>query len=157
MEPVNGWQLYPHPEFSAQLAKLKARVEKTKASNPGGYEKRHEAKLLKAIIALTTQIIPADPGARQFRHGGTLGDKRKHWFRAKFGNGRYRLFFQFNSVAKIIIYAWVKDAASLRTYGAKSDAYAVFRSMLDQGNPPDGWVELMEAAGRGAEGGKARR
>ena len=35
---------------------------------------------------------------------------------------------------------------TLRTYGAKSDAYAVFRKMLDKGNPPDSWDALLTAA-----------
>lgn len=81
-----------------------------------------------------------------FRQGNTLGDNRKHWFRAKFGNGRYRLFFRFDSRAKVIVYAWVNDAQSLRTYGSKTDAYRVFREMLDKGNPPDSWGRLVEAA-----------
>jgi len=40
----------------------------------------------------------------------------------------------------------VNDENTLRTYGAKSDAYAVFRKMLDGGNPPDDWAALMVAA-----------
>lgn len=81
-----------------------------------------------------------------FRQGGTLGDDHKHWFRAKFGNGRYRLFFRFDSRAKIVIYAWVNDERSLRTYGSKTDAYKVFRDMLDNGSPPGSWVQLLEEA-----------
>jgi len=77
--------------------------------------------------------------------GGTLGDANRHWFREKFGNGRFRLFFRFDSKAKIIVYAWVNDANTLREYGAKSDAYAVFSRMLTDGNPPDGWDALVAA------------
>ena len=64
-------------------------------------------------------------------------EHRKHWFRAKFGAGRFRLFFRYSTRAKIIVFAWVNDEATLRTYGARSDAYAVFRKMLDKGDPPD--------------------
>ena len=35
---------------------------------------------------------------------------RRHWLRAKFGGGRFRLFFGYSSSAKIIIYAWVNTA-----------------------------------------------
>lgn len=48
--------------------------------------------------------------------------------------------------AKVIIYAWVNDTESLRTYGTKTDAYAVFRRMLDKGSPPDDWNALLKAA-----------
>jgi toxin YhaV len=155
MVVVNGWTLYEHPEFIRQREKLEAVVEARRRKNPEGYGNSGDAKLLAAITKLMLEVIPADPAADAFRQGGTLGKARKHWFRAKFGNGRYRLFFRFSSGAKIIIYAWVNDENSLRTYGASTDAYAVFRSMLDKGNPPDSWADLMKAAGPAA--GKAEQ
>ncbi|MBX9873986.1 MAG: type II toxin-antitoxin system YhaV family toxin, partial [Beijerinckiaceae bacterium] len=30
--------------------------------------------------------------------------------------------------------------------GAKTDAYRVFKGMLDKGNPPDDWKDLLAAA-----------
>jgi toxin YhaV len=159
MAVANGWTLYEHPAFASQREKLQRAVEALRAKDPEGWQGSDDAKLLAAIARLTLEIIPADPGAPQFRQGGTLGKARNHWFRAKFGNGRYRLFYQFSSKAKLIIYAWVNDKRSLRTYGAKHDAYAVFRAMLDKGDPPDSWSELVKAVGVGADkggGGKKR-
>jgi toxin YhaV len=75
-----------------------------------------------------------------------LGTDRKHWFRAKFGGGRFRLFFRYDSKSRIIVYAWVNDETTLRAYGAKTDAYAVFRGMLDKETPPDSWDALLKAA-----------
>jgi toxin YhaV len=147
MALANGWTLYEHPEFRGQRERLERRVEALRAKDPEGYRQSAEAKLLAAIARLILEIIPDDPGAPQFRQGGTLGKARKHWFRAKFGNGRYRLFYQFNSQAKVIIYAWVNDEETLRTYGARRDAYAVFKAMLDKGNPPDSWHDLIKAVG----------
>ncbi|MFV1920915.1 type II toxin-antitoxin system YhaV family toxin, partial [Sphingomonas sp. MJ1 (PH-R8)] len=40
----------------------------------------------------------------------------------------------------------VNDATTLRTYGSRTDAYAVFKGMLDKGNPPDDWTALLKAA-----------
>jgi toxin YhaV len=51
-----------------------------------------------------------------------------------------------------IIYAWVNIENSLRTWGANTDAYAVFRSMLDKGNPPDSWADLMKVVGAASAG-----
>jgi toxin YhaV len=34
----------------------------------------------------------------------------------------------------------------LRAYESANDAYAVFRKMLNRGNPPDSWNELLAAA-----------
>ena len=99
-----------------------------------------------SILKLILDVIPADPSAPAFRQGDTLGLNRKHWFRAKFGAGRFRLFFRFSSSAKTILFAWVNDEKTLRTYGSKTDAYRTFKKMLDAGNPPDNWDALAAAA-----------
>lgn len=146
MLAVNEWQLFAHPLFLDQLDKLASAVERAQTKDPRGWRKSANAKLLAALRQLVFETIPQDPTRAEYRQGGTLGDARKHWFRAKFGNGRFRLFFRYSTSAKIIIFAWVNDETTLRTYGAKSDAYAIFRKMLDKGNPPDSWEALLEAA-----------
>ena len=92
------------------------------------------------------EAVPADPTATDYRQGRPLGADYKHWFRAKFGNGRFRLFFRYDSTAKVIIFAWVNDETTVRTYGAKTDAYKIFKGMLDNGKPPDDWVVLHKTA-----------
>lgn len=143
MTIVNGWTLYTHPLFLDQLERLTEAVERAAKKNPAGFAGSADAKLLIAMRKLMLEVIPIDPARPEFRQGGTLGSGRKHWFRAKFGGGRFRLFFRFSTSAKIIIYAWVNDRNTLRTYGAKTDAYAVFAKMLDSGNPPENWAALM--------------
>lgn len=143
---IDGWDLYAHPLFEDQLTRLKAAVEALKHRDPDSWSASTDAKLLNAIRTLVRLRIPADPAAPIFRQGATLGPHRKHWFRAKFGNGRYRLFFRYDSAARIIVFAWVNDEDSLRTYGSRSDAYAVFRGMLDGGDPPDDWPALLRAS-----------
>ena len=145
MLAVNGWQLFAHPLFLDQLDKLASAVERARTKDPRGWRRSANAKLLAALRQLVFETIPQDPTRAEYRQGGTLGDARKHWFRAKFGNGRFRLFFRYSTTAKIIIFAWVNDSNTLRTYGSKSDAYAVFKSMLDKGNPPEDWDALLEA------------
>jgi toxin YhaV len=146
MTTVNGWTLYAHPLFLDQLEKLTSAVEKAKAKSPDTYASSANAKLLAQLHKLMFELIPIDPARPEFRQGGTLGTNRKHWFRAKFGAGRFRLFFRYSSSAKIIIFAWVNDSETLRTYGSKSDAYAVFAKMLDGGNPPEDWAALMKTS-----------
>ncbi|AXU21673.1 toxin (plasmid) [Novosphingobium sp. THN1] len=143
---LNGWALYTHPLFLDQLEKLTLAVERARAKDPGGYASTANAKLLAALRKLMFEVIPVDPARPEFRQGGTLGPSRKHWFRAKFGNGRFSLFFRYSTSAKIIIFAWVNDSDTLRTYRAKNDAYAVFRAMLDKGNPPEDWDALLKAS-----------
>ena len=61
------------------------------------------------------------------------------------------MFFRYHASSKIIVYAWVNDASTLRAYESKSDAYRVFRRMLDSGNPPDDWETLLVEAERAKE------
>lgn len=146
MVTINGWTILSHPLLLEQWEKLIAAVEALKTKKPDEYQKSADAKLLAALVQLVTVTIPSDPAASIYRQGATLGEDRKHWFRAKFGNGRFRLFFRYSSTSRIIIFAWVNDENSLRTYGSKKDAYQVFRGMLDNDTPPDDWDTLQKEA-----------
>ena len=139
---INGWRVMAHPLMIGQLLKLVAAVRQVAAKDPSGLDSNPNTKLLAALVELMFTEIPADPRNRKYEQGGTLGKEHKNWFRAKFGNGRFRLFFRFSTNQKTIIFAWVNDQNTLRTYRAKTDAYKVFRGMLDDGNPPADWPSL---------------
>lgn len=142
---VNGWTIYLHPLFRAQLESLQQQVEALKRKDPNEYHRRNATKRLAAIAKLAFEVIPQDPTRVEYRQGGTLGDQHKHWFRAKFFQ-QYRLFFRYHAASKIIVFAWVNDEDTKRVYESDDDAYRVFRKMLDRGNPPDGWDALVLAA-----------
>lgn len=142
---VNGWTLKAHPAFSEYFKKLIVTVEQLEKSNPETYQSHPSTKLLNIIKELVYNHIPRDPTAKEFRQGKKLGADRKHWFRAKFFQ-RFRLFFPYSSTDKIIIYAWVNDEKTLRKEGSKTDPYQKFTKMLDQGNPPNSWSELLKAS-----------
>lgn len=148
LPPVrNGWRLYAWPEFQRQFGALVAEVEKLREKDPAGYASHPRAKLLAAVLRLTTEIIPADPSAEAFRQGNTLGAEHRHWFRARFYQ-RFRLFFRFHSGRRIIVYAWMNDESSLRKSGSRNDPYSVFRRKLESGSPPGDFDELLaESAG----------
>ncbi len=141
-----GWRLHAHPLFLDQVERLLAAVERAKRSDPEGWRGKADARLLAAIRALVLDRIPRDPLAPEFRQGNTLGRERRHWFRAKFAGNRFRLFFRADSLAQVIVYAWVNDRDTLRKAGASSDPYAVFAGMLEGGNPPDDWPALLAVA-----------
>lgn len=143
---VDGWAIFAHPLLLDQLERATTAVEKARAADPEGYRITPQAKLLAMLHSLLFETIPSDPTRTEYRQGDTLGRERKHWFRAKFGNGRFRLFFRYDSRAKIVIFAWVNDETTLRAYGSKTDAYRVFKGMLDKGNPPDDWEALLAAS-----------
>lgn len=142
---VNGWSVFAHPLFLAQLQTLTLQVEAFKAKDPQGYVKKNAAKRLAAIQKLAFEVIPQDPTRLEYRQGGTLGDEYKHWFRAKFFQ-QYRLFFRYHLQAKIIVLAWVNDEDTKRAYDSSDDAYRVFRKMLESGHPPDDWDVLVGQA-----------
>lgn len=142
---INGWKIYAHPLFLDQLEQLTEKVEELRRKKPEDYKKKNPTKRLAAIIQLAFNEIPQDPTRNKYRQGDTLGDEHKHWFRAKFYQ-QYRLFFRYHQESKIIIYAWVNDTNSKRSYDSSTDAYKVFRKMLERGDPPDDWDELVEEA-----------
>lgn len=144
---VNGWYLLPHSLFLNQYEDLINEVEKLREKNPLHYKEKNPAKRLAAVQKLIFEKIPQDPTLPEYRQGTTLGDEYKHWFRAKFFQ-QYRLFFRYHLESKIIVYAWVNDENTKRAYGSKSDAYYIFKKMLNSGNPPDNWNELLKETKR---------
>jgi toxin YhaV len=56
---------------------------------------------------------------------------------------QYRLFFRYHQESKIIVYAWVNDEESKRSYDSNTDAYLIFKKMLVGGQPADDWDELL--------------
>lgn len=132
----NGWTLYAHPALLEQIDRLEGAVAVDPSSGAG--------KVLTWLLRALFDEIPQDPARAEYRLGGALGGTT-HWFRDKYA-GRFRLFFRFSSRAKVIIFGWVNDEQTLRTYGVKTDAYAVFKKRLSDGNPPDKWEELFEQA-----------
>lgn len=142
---INGWHIFAHPLFLDQFAEILAQVEILRRKDPKNYQKKNATKRLAAIARLAFEIIPQDPTRSDYRQGNTLGNDNKHWFRAKFFQ-QYRLFFRYHRESKIIVFAWVNDEKSKRAYQSKTDAYRIFKKMLEGGNPPNDWDELLEAA-----------
>lgn len=143
---VNGWTIFTHPLFLAEIEALAEQVQKSKEKDPENYLTKNASKRLAAIAKLAFDVIPRDPTLALYRQGATLGETHRHWFRAKFFQ-QYRLFFRFDSTAKIIVYSWVNDDKRRRAYGSKSDAYRVFEKMLLNGHPPNDWDQLLAEAG----------
>ena len=142
---INGWTVFSHPLFIAQLEQLSSQVEALKRKDPIGYAKKNASKRLTAILKLAFEVIPQDPMRAEYRQGATLGSDRKHWFRAKFFQ-QYRLFFRYHAQAKMIVYVWVNDDDTKRAYESSNDAYLVFSKMLESGHPPDNWEQLLTEA-----------
>jgi toxin YhaV len=142
---INGWSIFAHSLFLDQLEELLMQVEHLRQKAPSNYQKKNATKRLAAIAKLAFKVIPQDPTSSEYRQGTTLSDEYKHWFRAKFFQ-QYRLFFRYHLKSRIIVYAWVNDEDSKRAYGSNTDAYRVFRKMLENGHPPDDWNALLEEA-----------
>ncbi len=140
---INGWTVFCHPLFLDQLDSLIEQVEALKEKEPQNYGKKNSTKRLVAIAKLTFDVIPQDPSLPDYRQGSTLGNEHRHWFRAKFFQ-QYRLFFRFDSASKIIVFTWVNDEKNKRAFGSRTDAYRVFGKMLESGNPPDDWDQLLK-------------
>jgi toxin YhaV len=145
---VQGWTLAFHACLLDQVEHLVvAAEEEVKRAGPSGANRPGpNQKLLAHVLDLMFEAIPRDPNAPEYRLGHTLGREYAHWRRAKTGGGRYRLFFRFRSDARLIVFAWINDEESLRTYGSATDAYRVFADRLARGAPPDDWDTLVAEA-----------
>lgn len=141
---VNGWTLLFHEAVIAQVRMLAGAYQRARKADPKNFRSNANVKLFAAVAKLMLEVIPSDPGRIEYRQGSTLGKEYRHWFRAKFF-GRFRLFFRYDSRARIIVYAWVNDEETLRQRGGKRDPYEVFSHMLASGNPPDDWVALVKS------------
>ena len=139
MSVEQGWHLYVYPLFEQQLRALK---EKTKQSSAQTGNSRSRLKLLRAVERIIHDVVHADPTAPQFRQGSTLGKENRQWFRAKF-LVRYRLFFRVSTQDKAIVYVWMNDEATLRKSRSKTDPYSVFEAMLEAGDPPHTFDDLL--------------
>ena len=141
---INEWTIFAHDLFLSQVEELLTQVANLRLKYPQDYRQKNATKRLVAIAKLAFDVIPQDPTLPVYRQGSTLGDNYKHWFRAKFFQ-QYRLFFRYHQESRIIVYAWVNDDDTKRAYDSNTDAYLVFKKMLDRGDPPNSWDELLAA------------
>lgn len=141
---VNGWTILVHPLFLAQVETTVFDVRRARRKDPEGFRKKNCTRRLRAILKLAFEDIPQDPTNANHRQGNTPGGDYTNWLRATFFQ-QYRLFFRYDLKSKFIIYAWVNDESTKRACQSSRDAYAVFRSMLLSGNPPDDWAALKTA------------
>ena len=138
-----GWLVLGDAHFKEQYDLLHAAVERKKLKDPERFDSSNVAKRYRMVTLLISEIVAAEPSAIQFRLGKTLRSEYKHWRRAKFFQ-QYRLFFRYDSKSKIIIFSWFNDEETKRAYESKDDAYLVFEKMLDSGNSPNNWIELLD-------------
>lgn len=141
----HGWTLLFHDNLNEQMMKLSAAVLRAQENDPDRFGSNANVKFFRALVRLIQDVVPSDPARDEYRLGNTMGSAYRHWRRAKLGR-RYRLFFRYDSKAKVIVYAWVNDEQTQRSSGCKSDPYAVFEKMLGCGNPPDEWSALAAAS-----------
>ena len=149
----HGWRLLFHDCLIGQLRKLHDAAQRAQRSDPTGFASNANVKLFQALSRLMLEVIPLDPSRDEYRQGGTLGPRYRHWRRARIGR-RFRLFFRYDARAKVIVYAWVNDQSTLRSSGSRNDPYTVFARMLARGHPPDDWASLMTASRQDWQEGK---
>ena len=118
----HGWSLLFHDNLIEQMMKLRAAVLRAQENDPEGFGSNANVKFFRALVQLMQDVVPSDPARDEYRQGNTMGSAYRHWRRAKLGR-RYRLFFRYDSKAKVIVYAWVNDEQTLRSSGSKSDPY----------------------------------
>src|ERR1700690_155368 len=101
---VNGWTLLFHDAVLGQLERLADACERARKADPRNFQANANVKLFAALARLMLEPVPADPARAEYRQGNMLGPNYRHWFRARL-LGRFRLFFRYDSAARLIVYA----------------------------------------------------
>lgn len=159
---VNGWALFQH-ELMAEIlldleGKVEALVQRFEEENDDKKIIEHPLiKLYEAIINNIYNKIPEDPQHKNYLLGNTLANtnalkkilksESRAFLRLKNQGlpSRYRLFFRFNSTApRSIIYIWMNNKLTQRKEGSKTDVYTVFARMLNKGDIPISYEELLK-------------
>jgi toxin YhaV len=141
------WLLLAHPAFQMEFDEYKNRAAKAISKFGGDWLQTQSGKQFVALKHVVIERIPSNPTNAEFRLGKALGENYRHWFRGKFLQ-QYRVFFRYSTKSGIIAYGWVNDPETLRAYGSKTDAYLVFKKMLESGRVPNSWDELVAESNR---------
>ena len=118
------------------------RVEVLKIANPNTYRQHPETKFLNDIIKALKECTK-DPTKKDYLFTSMLPKELRHWKRIKKGMpNRYRLFFQYQSSTKIIVYVWINGAKNIRREGHKNDVYKAFITIVNRGDIPNAFEDL---------------
>jgi toxin YhaV len=142
---IKGWDIHYFTLFAAILSQLEKDVLSLSQKDPENYKHHPKTKLLAYVYNSIKEDVPSDPAHKKFFLGKTLGKQYGDWRRVKRGlPPRYRLFFRFESIKKLIVYVWMNDEHTYRKDGDKNDVYAVFARLLNSGKVPNDISELKQ-------------
>ena len=144
---TSEWLLLAHPAFQLEFDEYKTRAATAISKLGVDWMQTQAGKQFIALKYLVIERIPSNPSNPEFRLGNALGENNRHWFRGKFLQ-QFRIFFRYSTKSGIIAYGWVNDPETLRAYGSKTDAYLVFKKMLESGRVPNSWDELVAESKR---------
>ncbi len=113
---VNGYTLLFHPALVAQLERLLLGVTRD------GTRESKSGTQSKGTAATSSAKVLA------------------HLYFAMLGE------IPFRQDLRLIVYGWVNDSETLRSYGSTTDASRRFGQMLEAGTPPDDWPTLLTQA-----------
>jgi toxin YhaV len=134
VEPINsnGWDIYFHPLFNAQIEKEFQKVENLK-NNPKvkKLSKHPTFKLFKSVLSGIEKHIPKDPFCDDFVLTGDLEGFGR--LKGKGLDERYRLFFKAFADKNLIFITWLGYP---RKEGDKNDCYRVFKKKVNSGELP---------------------
>jgi toxin YhaV len=141
------WLLLHHSAFEMEYENYKSRALLAAAQYGNNWVTTAAGKKFLALNYVVRERIPSNPSNPEFRLGNALGENYRHWFRGKFLQ-QCRVFFRYSTKSQIIAYGWVNNDQTLRAYGSRTDAYLVFKKMLESGKVPNDWDELIAESKR---------
>lgn len=140
------WTVMAAPPFSHQFSCLLDAYRELKKTLPPEKLRAHPQVQLLRCIQKAVERLQENPELPEFRMGkNVLGSFGGRWRRVKKGMPpRYRLFFRFCSIKRVVLVVWVNDTSTLRKEGAKTDVYTTFKTWLQKGDVYDDWTSLYQ-------------
>ncbi len=132
----HGWTLLFHDHVIEQLRGLQARAERAKQDDPQGCEGYANLGLFQTLSRLILEVVPRNPSRDAYVPDSMQGQIGGHWRRVEIGRS-FRLFFRYDSKARVIVFARVHEEQALRSAVSKSVHAATFAKKIGHGNPPD--------------------
>lgn len=139
--------------FITQYRQLLMRLQILLQNDPNAFPSHPDTKFFKQLRS-RMDVAVADPEAPEYLLGDVLAKQRYKgkplgrgygsWRRIKNGMpDRYRLFFQFLSADRELIFAWLNDQRSIRRDDDKmKDVYAMFAKLLASDSMPNAYKAL---------------
>ena len=151
---VNGWELFAHASPPRPARQADGGGREGEDEEAEDLPEHRQLQAARGSPRADVRHHPRRPDPTRLPARSHAGRRHAHWFRAKFGAQRFRLFFRYDSKAKVILYAWVNDERLEANLRLEDRRLRRLPEDARQGQPSR---RLGETPAQGGQGPRRRR